>query len=163
MADIGFEMLIYSFGSGFDLESEDPAYLNTVRDTVDYARSLGIEVGGYDLIALTRKVRPDWMAVNSETNGTWPSACFASGWYDELLEKTLKFLDYTGLTMVETDGRLQLLLQLPPTSQGAGGLGLPAGQAPGGVLPGPEEQGDLHQPAGHLLSPGGQQGRDGIR
>ena len=104
MAEVGFEMMIYSFGSGFDLESEDPAYLDTVRETVDYARSRGIEVGGYDLIALTRKVRPNWMALNDETNGTWPSACFASGWYDELLNKTLHFLESTGLSMLETDG-----------------------------------------------------------
>ena len=104
MAEVGFEMMIYSFGSGFDLESSDLTYLNQVRDTVDYARSRGIEVGGYDLIALTRKVRQDWMAVNDQTNGSWPSACLASGWYDLLLNRTLTFLDYTGLSMVETDG-----------------------------------------------------------
>ena len=90
MAEVGFEMMIYSFGSGFDLESSDPAYLDRVRETVEYARSRGVEVGGYDLIALTRRVRPEWMAENSETNGTWPSACLASDWYDELVNKTLQ-------------------------------------------------------------------------
>lgn len=30
MADVGFEMLIYSFGSGFDMESSDPSYLRQV-------------------------------------------------------------------------------------------------------------------------------------
>ena len=79
MAEVGFEMMIYSFGSGFDMESEDQSYLDTIRDTVSYARSRGIEVGGYNLIALTRKVRAEWMAVNGESNGTWPSACLASG------------------------------------------------------------------------------------
>jgi len=31
MADMGFEMLIYSFGSGFDMESNDPKYISQVR------------------------------------------------------------------------------------------------------------------------------------
>lgn len=46
----GFEMLIYSFGSGFDMESSDPAYINKVKAQIAYAKSQGIEVGGYDLI-----------------------------------------------------------------------------------------------------------------
>jgi hypothetical protein len=30
MVDVGFEMLIYSFGSGFNIESNDPKYLKKV-------------------------------------------------------------------------------------------------------------------------------------
>lgn len=62
---------------------------------------LSAKVGGYDLIALTRQVKSDWVAVN-----TWKpaDACFASGWYDFLLNRTLEFIDYTGLSMLETDG-----------------------------------------------------------
>ena len=56
------------------------------------------QVGGYDLIALSRHVKPAWMAVNQS------SACFASGWYDHLLNRTLGFLKHTGLSMLETDG-----------------------------------------------------------
>lgn len=90
MADVGFEMLIYSFGSGFNMESTDPAYISSIREVVSYARNLGIEVGGYDLIAWTRRVRPEWLAVNEQTNSSWPSACLASGWYDELLNRWLE-------------------------------------------------------------------------
>jgi hypothetical protein len=54
MAETGFEMLIFSFGSGFRLESADPAYLATIKKQIDYAHSKGIEVGGYDLICLDR-------------------------------------------------------------------------------------------------------------
>ena len=90
MAEVGFEMMIYSFGSGFDMESSDLSYLNQIRDIVSYARSRAIEVGGYNLIALTRKVKEEWMAVNDQTNGTRPSACLASGWYDELLNRWLE-------------------------------------------------------------------------
>jgi hypothetical protein len=35
-----------------------------VTEDIAYANSLGIEVGGYDLIALTRQVEQQWMAVN---------------------------------------------------------------------------------------------------
>jgi hypothetical protein len=37
-----------------------------VAGDIEYAKSLGIEVGGYDLIALTRQVENQWMAVNSD-------------------------------------------------------------------------------------------------
>ena len=87
------------------MESTNKAYLDNIREDVAFAKSLGIEVGGYNLIALSRHVKPEWMAVN-QWNYSDPSAsaCFASGWYDELLNLTLSFLDYTGITMVETDG-----------------------------------------------------------
>ena len=54
MAEVGFEMLIFSFGSGFRLESADPAYLASIKAQIDYAKSKGIEVGGYDLVCLER-------------------------------------------------------------------------------------------------------------
>ena len=47
-------MLIFSFGSGFRLESADPAYLASIKAQIDYAKTKGIEVGGYDLICLDR-------------------------------------------------------------------------------------------------------------
>ena len=105
--------MIYSFGSGFSLESNDSKYLDNIRDDIAYAHWNGIEVtpllvvqevsslnqvGGYDLIALSRRVKPAWMAVNQS------SACFASGWFDHLLNRTLGFLQHTGLSMLETDG-----------------------------------------------------------
>ena len=46
MATVGFEMLIYSFGSGFNLESSSDTYLQQIKANVDYAKSKGIEVGG---------------------------------------------------------------------------------------------------------------------
>jgi hypothetical protein len=39
-------------------------FLLKVTEDIAYANSLGIEVGGYDLIALTRQVEQQWMAVN---------------------------------------------------------------------------------------------------
>ena len=37
-------MMIYSFGSGFSLESDDSDYLDRVRDDIAYAHWKGIEV-----------------------------------------------------------------------------------------------------------------------
>ncbi len=52
MAEVGFEMLIYSFGSGFNLETADPAYLATVKAQIAYAQGKGIEVGGCVVLLL---------------------------------------------------------------------------------------------------------------
>jgi len=35
LADVGFEMVIYSFGSGFNLESDNDTYLEQVRLTLN--------------------------------------------------------------------------------------------------------------------------------
>ncbi len=104
MAEVGFEMLIYSFGSGFDMESSDEQYIERIASDIAYANSKGIEVGGYDLIAWTRTVQAEWMAIDPSTGKPRDSACFASGWYDYLLNRTLTFIDRTGLIMLETDG-----------------------------------------------------------
>jgi hypothetical protein len=104
MAEVGFEMLIYSFGSGFNMESSDEKYIEQMASDIKYANSKGIEVGGYDLIAWTRRVQPQWLAIDPVTNKSIDSACFASGWYDYLLNRTLTFMDRTNLSMVETDG-----------------------------------------------------------
>ncbi len=47
MAAVGFEMFIFSFGSGFVLETSNPDYLNMIASDVAYAKQKGIEVGGY--------------------------------------------------------------------------------------------------------------------
>ena len=44
MADVGFEMMIYSFGSSFDLESTNATYIAQLAEDIAYANSLGIEV-----------------------------------------------------------------------------------------------------------------------
>lgn len=99
LADVGFEMLLYSFGSGFNPESHDPAYIKEIASIVSYAKSRGIEVGGYDLICWTRSVQADWMAVDGR-NASFGSACFASGWYDKLTDTLDSFIKLTGTFQV---------------------------------------------------------------
>ena len=38
-------MIIYSFGSGFQIESSDPSYISKIKTSIDYAKRYGIEVG----------------------------------------------------------------------------------------------------------------------
>lgn len=111
MAAVGFEMLIYSFGSGFNLETLDPTYINQIKEQIAYAKSNGIEVGGYDLICLQRgdggyggNVGYQWDTVVTPPNQYGEDACFASGWVDQLTEYAYTFINQTGLSMVETDG-----------------------------------------------------------
>ena len=52
--EVGFEMIIYTFGSGLNAESTDPAYLAKIKEDVDYARAKGIEVGAYSLFSSRR-------------------------------------------------------------------------------------------------------------
>lgn len=103
MDDVGFEMLIMSFGSGFNLESQNSSYINRVRRMVELARSKNIEIGGYDLIALNRNVGKEWAAIANDGSPTG-SACFASGWYDHLQAQVHSFINLTGISMLETDG-----------------------------------------------------------
>jgi len=45
MASVGWEMLVLSYGSGFNLESTDPTYIASVAADVAYCRALNVEVG----------------------------------------------------------------------------------------------------------------------
>ena len=96
-------MLLYSFGSKFNLEDTSKANLERLKSDVAYANKRGIEVGGYDLIALTRRVKDKWAALDEVGNNTG-NACFASGWRDHLLQTALEVLDYTNMSVLETDG-----------------------------------------------------------
>lgn len=110
-AAVGFEMIIFSFGAGFNLESTNSSYINRIAEDVAYARSKGLEVGGYDLIDLDRgpngygkpNVPEKYAAIGADGKST-VDACYASGWADELEGKILNLMNATGLTMLETDG-----------------------------------------------------------
>ena len=49
---VGFEMMIYSFGSGFSLESNDSKYLDNIRDDIAFAHWNGIEVTSLLLVSI---------------------------------------------------------------------------------------------------------------
>jgi len=107
-AAVGFEMVIMSFGSGFSLEKEDPAYLAQIKELVDYGKSKGVELGGYSLLA-SRKIDAEDDAINPATGKPGgaifgDSPCLGSRWGDQYFRKVMSFIEKTGISVLEHDG-----------------------------------------------------------
>jgi hypothetical protein len=107
-AEVGFEMIIYTFGSGLDMEKEDPDYLAKVKSDVDYAHAKGIEVGAYSLFS-SRHIDDANDVIDPKTGkpgganfGSAP--CFGSAWGTNYLRRLTNFLAQTGLDLLEHDG-----------------------------------------------------------
>jgi hypothetical protein len=107
-ADAGFEMVILTFWSGFNIESEDPSYIANFKADVAYAHAKGIEVGGYTLMTASRDISPEFNCISPDTGKPGSmfgqSVCLASEWSDGYFERVLNFMDATGMDMIETDG-----------------------------------------------------------
>lgn len=105
-AETGFEMVIMSFGSGFNIEDTTAANISKMKAYADYARSKGIEIGGYSLLS-SRSASPASDNVVSPpgqkpTHGVMPA--LASKWGKEYFNKLYNFYKATGQTMFEHDG-----------------------------------------------------------
>ena len=107
-AEVGFEMVIMTFGSGFNIESEDPEYITTMKELTDYAHHKGIQLGGYTLMCASRNVGENFNCVDPDTGQPGSrfgqSACLASRWADGYFQRVLNFMDATGIDIIETDG-----------------------------------------------------------
>jgi len=107
-AEVGFEMVIVTFWSGFNIESEDPAYIARMKADFDYAHGKGIEIGGYTLMCASRDVGPENNCISPQSGKPGSkfgqSACLASEWADGYFRRVLNFIDATGLNVIETDG-----------------------------------------------------------
>lgn len=108
-ADAGFELVILTFGSGFDIENEDPAYVSGIRDLVEYARGKGVALGGYSLLA-SRTISEADDVVNPKTGrpggfATFGSSpCLGSRWGQDYFRKLRRFFEATGASVLEHDG-----------------------------------------------------------
>jgi hypothetical protein len=104
-ADVGFEMVIMTFGSGFNLEDISPENYRRMRSLAGYAHERGVALGGYSLLA-SRSIGPDDDVVMPE--GKTPtfgrSPCLQSAWGNEYFEKLYRFYRETGLDLLEHDG-----------------------------------------------------------
>ncbi|MBT3266006.1 alpha-galactosidase [Candidatus Poribacteria bacterium] len=107
-AAVGFEMVIMTFGSGYNIESEDAAYIGEMKALADYAHDKGILLGGYTLMCASRGVGAEHDCISPDTGEPGSkfgqSACLASGWSDGYFERVLNFIDRTGMDVIETDG-----------------------------------------------------------
>ena len=107
-AEVGFEMVIMTFGSGFNFENVDPKYLEQIRELVDYAHSKGVELGGYSLLA-SRRISDEHDVIHPETGKTGGaifgnSPCLHSTWGRQYFEKLETFMKETGVDILEHDG-----------------------------------------------------------
>jgi hypothetical protein len=108
-AEVGFEMLILSFGSGFNIENEDPAYIAQMKELADYAHSKGIRFGGYSLLA-SRRINDQEDVVNPATGAPGGfaafgnSPCIQSRWGQDYFRKLYAFFEKTGFDLLEHDG-----------------------------------------------------------
>ena len=108
-AEVGFELVIMTFGSGFNMENDSPEYLKRIRELADYAHSKGIALGGYSLLA-SRSIGAKDDVVNRETGkpGGFArfgnSPCLESEWGQTYFAKLDRFFEATGCDVLEHDG-----------------------------------------------------------
>ncbi len=103
-ASVGFEMVILTFWSGFNMESEDPAYIARIKRDFDYAHSKGIKIGGYILFATTASKGPDHDAIDPVSLKPNGSLCLGSAYTDAYFARLIRFMETTGMDVIETDG-----------------------------------------------------------
>jgi hypothetical protein len=107
-AEVGFEMVIMTFGSGFNIENESPENLAQMKALADYARSKGIALGGYSLLA-SRSIDAADDVINPQTGKPGgarfgDSPCLGSVWGENYFRKLRQFFDQTGCGVLENDG-----------------------------------------------------------
>ena len=106
---VGFELVIMTFGSGFEIENRDAAYLAQLKSLGEYAHSKGIALGGYSLLA-SRSINAEHDVVNPKTGkpGGFAvfgnSPCLGSAWGQEYFRTLYAFYEGTGLDVLEHDG-----------------------------------------------------------
>lgn len=102
-AEVGFEMVIISFGSGFNMESDDPEYIARLKQLADYAHHKGIQIGGYSLLA-SRSISSEDDVVTP--NGAYyvHAPCLGSTWGQRYFDKLQAFFQNTGFDVLEHDG-----------------------------------------------------------
>ncbi|MGC4045779.1 MAG: hypothetical protein QM758_18470 [Armatimonas sp.] len=107
-AEVGFEMVILSFGSGLNMEDASPANIAKFKELADYAHSKKIRLGGYSLLA-SRRIDDENDVINPKTGKTGGaifgnSPCLGSAWGIRYFENIRKFLSETGFDVLEHDG-----------------------------------------------------------
>ena len=104
----GFEMIILSFGSGFNIEDESAANIAEMKDLAGYAKSKGIAIGGYSLLASRGgKVEDQVIDVSTQRPGGahfGPSPCLGSNWGEHYFHNLRTFFQSTGMNVFENDG-----------------------------------------------------------
>src|SRR5262249_53886299 len=102
-SDVGFELLIMTFGSGFNYESRDPAYRAQYKELVEAAKAKGLVLGGYSLLASRGAA-----TAADNTQGQPPKygvmPCLGAKWGMDHLGQLKDFIGEAGLGALEHDG-----------------------------------------------------------
>ena len=102
-ADAGFEMVVMTFGSGFDFENRDLKYQQQIKELADYARSKGVALGGYSLLASRgAATKEDNTQGKPARFGVMP--CLGAQWGADYLAQLKSFIGTAGLGVLENDG-----------------------------------------------------------
>ncbi|UCS91756.1 NPCBM/NEW2 domain-containing protein [Echinicola marina] len=107
-AEVGYEMIILSFGSGMNMEDESPENYAKFRALREYANSKGIELGGYSLLS-SRWISEEVDVINPKTGKRGgmifgSSPCLSSEWGYDYFRKIKRFFNETGMQVFENDG-----------------------------------------------------------
>ncbi len=107
-AEVGYEMVILSFGSGLNMEDESAANYKKFKELREYANSKGIELGGYSLLS-SRWISDEVDVINPKTGKRGgmifgSSPCLSSEWGYNYFRKIKKFFTETGMQVFENDG-----------------------------------------------------------
>ncbi|MEM8713742.1 MAG: alpha-galactosidase, partial [Planctomycetota bacterium] len=108
-AEVGFEMVILTFGSGFDAENRDPEYVASMARLSALAEEAGIELGGYSLLSSRRIepaadncIHPETGEPGADIHGSCPS--LTSGFGQRYFATLRSFYESTGFRLLEHDG-----------------------------------------------------------
>lgn len=99
--ETGFEMIILTFGSGFNMESTDRKYWERIKADFDYAHGKGIRMGGYILFCSTASKGPQ---SDAKQDVYPPSLCLGSEFVDRYFKHLYEFMEFVGQDIIETDG-----------------------------------------------------------
>ncbi|GAA5222024.1 DUF1349 domain-containing protein [Membranihabitans marinus] len=104
-AEVGFEMVIMTFGSGFSIEDTSEQNMLRMMSLTDYAHSKGIALGGYSLLA-SRSIDAanDVVMPAGQTPRFNQSPCLGSKWGEEYFNKIYNFFGVTSQDVLEHDG-----------------------------------------------------------
>lgn len=107
-AEVGYEMVIMSFGSGANAEDISDGNIAKYKSVVDYAREKGIDIGCYSLLA-SRWISDEVDCINPKTGKRGgmtfgSSPCLCSDWGEEYFRKIKTFFEKTGMRCFEHDG-----------------------------------------------------------
>lgn len=104
-AEVGFELVIMTFGSGFNIEDTSRENLRRMKALKAYAQSKGVALGGYSLLA-SRSIDAanDVVMPAGMKPAFGNSPCLQSEWGREYFKKLYHFYEATGQDLLEHDG-----------------------------------------------------------